>query len=41
MALGLILICGSELLTANSLYISAAVFEVLPLRDSHERMWHA
>ena len=28
MALGLILICGSELLTANSLYISAAVFEV-------------
>ena len=28
MSLGLILVCGAELLTANSAYISAAVFEV-------------
>ena len=41
MALGLILICGSELLTANSLYISAAVFEVIPTNDRQGRMWNA
>ena len=28
MSLGLILVCGAELLTANSAYISAAVFEI-------------
>lgn len=35
MSLGLILVCGAELLTANSAYISAAVFEVTDLDFMH------